>query len=113
MRSGAVAVLLLLGLGCGGVIRPAEPPLVADAGRELKAGTRVRVHLSQLAGKVVGDLIRVSADTLVLAPEADRNGELTLSAADVRRVDFSRGERAEAPSSASLVASLAAMPHLC
>lgn len=86
-----MGVLLLLGLGCSRVISPAERPL--DAGRELKAGTRVRVHLAHPKGKVMGDLMRVSADTLVVAPEEDRNSVLTLSALSVRRVDISRGRR--------------------
>ncbi len=42
---------------------------------------------------MVGALNGVSANRLVLAPEGDRNGELTLSAAKVRRVDISRGRR--------------------
>jgi hypothetical protein len=80
--------------GCAGVTylngSEAAPP------EALQSGRRVRVHLDQPRSKVVGNVVRVSADTLVIVPDEDPRNELALSALNVRRVDISRGQRSRA-----------------
>jgi hypothetical protein len=77
-----------MGLGCAGV-RIVSAPEVAPR-QELEVGSRVRVDLVPPRRKVVGNVVRVSADTLVIAPE-DGHDELVLSASNVRRVELSLG----------------------
>ena len=90
-RALAVLVAAAMGSGCAGV-HIVNRPEVAPR-HELESGHRVRVHLSQPRSKVTGHVVRVTADTLVIIPDEGGHQEMTLSAANIRRLDLSRGQR--------------------
>ena len=80
-----------MGSGCAGVhiVHDSE----AAPRQELEVGRRVRVHLFQPHSKVVGNVVRVTADTLVIVPEEDAHRQMALSTANVSRVELSLGRR--------------------
>jgi len=80
-----------MGFGCAGV-RIVNDAEVAPR-QDLQSGSRVRVHLVQPRAKVIGNLVRSTADTLIIIPENDRPHEMALSSANVRRLELSRGQR--------------------
>jgi hypothetical protein len=53
----------------------------------------VRVDLVDPPSRVVGQVVRVSRDTLVIRQEDDAHDELVIPAANVVRVEVSRGRR--------------------
>jgi hypothetical protein len=80
-----------MGFGCAGV-RIVNDSEVAPR-QDLQSGSRVRVHLFQPRSKVVGNLVRLTGDTLIILPENDGHHEMALSSANVRRLELSRGRR--------------------
>jgi hypothetical protein len=89
----ALVVLLAaaMGSGCAGVhiVNDSE---VAPR-QDLQSGGRVRVHLFQPRSKVVGNLVRLTGDTLIILPENDGRQEMALTSTNVRRLELSRGRR--------------------
>ncbi len=91
-RTLVLLVAVTVGFGCAGVHVVRDPA----PWHELAPGHRVRVHLSQPRSKVVGYVVRLTADTLVINSEADAKHEVALATANIRRLDLSRGERSRA-----------------
>lgn len=90
-RALMLLVATAVGPGCAGV-RIVNAPEVAPR-YQLETGSRVRVHLVQPRGTVVGNVVRVTADSLVLTPEATPLRETALSAANIGRLELSLGQR--------------------
>jgi hypothetical protein len=90
-----VLVLLLaavLGSGCAGI------HIVRDPGprHELEPGHRVRVHLFQPRDRVVGYVVRLTADSLIINSGENARHETSLSTANIRLLELSRGQRSRA-----------------
>jgi hypothetical protein len=90
-RALVMLVAAAMGSGCAG-IRSVSDSEVAPR-QELKSGSRVRVHLIQPRSELVGNVVRLTADTLVIIPEGDAHREMALSTANVRRLEVSLGHR--------------------
>ena len=80
-----------MGSGCSGV-HIVKAPEIAPR-QKLESGSRVRVHLFQPRSKVVGNVVRVTPDTLVIVSEEDPHPEIALSTTNIRRLEVSRGQR--------------------
>ena len=93
-RALVVLVAAAIGSGCAGV-HIVNPPEIAPR-HTLESGNRVRVHLVQPRRKVVGSVVQVTADTLVIISEEAPHREITLSAANIKRLELSRGTRSRA-----------------
>ena len=72
----AVLVAAAMGSGCAGVHIVNRPEVAPQ--HELESGHRVR--LFQPRSKVVGNVVRVTTDTLVIIPEEDAPHQVALSA---------------------------------
>jgi hypothetical protein len=82
-------VAAVMGSGCAGVHIVRDPAPWHD----LEPGHRVRVHLFQPRNKVVGYVVRLTADTLVINSGENARHETSLSTANIRRLELSRGLR--------------------
>jgi hypothetical protein len=91
-RALVMLVAAAMGSGCAGVhiVRAPAP------WHELAPGHRVRVHLFQPRNKVVGYVVRLTADTLVINSGENAQHETSLSTANIRRLELSQGEGSRA-----------------
>jgi hypothetical protein len=93
-RALVLLVATTMGLGCSGV-HIVKVPEVAPR-HDLQPGNRVRVHLLQPPGKVVGSVVRLTADTLVIMSAEAAERQIALSTGNIERLELSRGQRSRA-----------------